>query len=456
MFDTDFKLRAFYFLAACFLTSCLSWYVVPKLLNKWMKHRVARSSEQIFLDRIVMGLSLALQITLMLDVMVHLSGGKAYLGFMAPISVEPSPHNHFSSLRDGMAGNLLFFIAAGFLAARAAWTSPEEEKLENRVQMLFPRLKEHEPMIEHFIELTLEQAAPAKSISLEITVEDYDQQIDAYKIHVKRREQFINLLDMEKYTSKRFNISVNGDDLSPAGGILGCISAANFIQLNANGGFVKKTPYLPRRQVFLTTTHPSWTSVDTTLQIPEGGTGIWNLEYWYWAKCGSAYSSKSRRPTELSTFKIHNHTSASVAFELTTDKAPQRLNSIKPSQTAEPEWKRLEALPSLELVLVSPRSPQAQAGRRKRATNSSIRRQAVNGSGKSAPGPTGPANGGQVSTDAKRDGAPLETVAVAAGDTPPYPADSAAQIAMTAPPSLESEDTTPQMPVRAEGEQSRA
>ncbi len=326
--------------------------VLPNFLNRWLERKILNNSERIFWWRLSFGLSAAIFSLLTLDTILALAGDQSYIGAFLPISIPPNDLPALTAVRDGVAANIIFFLAVGIISARAAWTVPEHESIRNRVQMLFPRLKNLNSLIDPFVELALEQAAPTENIDIHIVIMEYSHAANAYKISIERRDQFINLLEREVFKSKNINVEINVDSLTAPNGILGAVTRANFVQLDLDGQKVAKKSYLPNGRPFeFIVASPVWASNQSNLEIPKAGKGVWKLEYWYWAKVGIPYTCKVRRPAQYCSITVSNQTNAAVNYFLITDAGPPVNGTFLPNSDVPLNWLRREAFPSLQLGL---------------------------------------------------------------------------------------------------------
>jgi len=357
-FDTT---KACYALFVISATILVFWWLVPHLVKRSLRKRKMRQSEQMYVYRVLVGLFIALQVTILGDMAIHLSGGPA---IVAPLEIdvdERAVPEHWVALRDGMAANLMFFLTAGLIAALASWSRPEEEAISQRVHIMFPRLSSLDTKVDAFTKLATELAVLTESIELDITIEEYDASIDAFKLHVRRRETFVNLFVKEGYVCDSFKVSISTDKVGPAGGLVGCLYAVNFVQLDAKGVCVAKARYLPRRKLELTPADPHWSSPGEKLSIPAEGKGIWKLDYWYWNKCGMPYFSSSRRPTLAWKMHITNQLDMPVEFAVRVDGNDEITGEVKPGAKEQKTLPPGGARPNFELALMRQPSEKAAA-----------------------------------------------------------------------------------------------
>ena len=351
-----FHLAATYFVAVLSISGMVLYLAFPWCLSRWLKKKDIRQSEITFWKRIAMAFAIAFHVVIILDSIIGLSGGPAYSSALIPFEIAPTPTPALVAIRDGMTGNLMFFLCAGFIAARASLSQPESESIKSRIQMVFPKLSGFELLQDSFVELALERSTLSEAINLDVIIEEFNPQIGAYKTRIERKETIINLFETERYQTKRFGMSVLTDPVTPPDGILGEVFAASFAGTNSDDHLFKKCRFIedgkPRK---LTLSDPHWAPEPGLLEIPGAGKGFWRLKYWYWAKCGTPYVSKSRRPTARRTVRIFNRSNSTVSLRMRIDgQVDLDAFDLEPQQEHCPAWKPIATLPKFELVLSPP------------------------------------------------------------------------------------------------------
>lgn len=351
-----FHLAATYFVAVLSVSGIALYLVFPWCLSRWLNRKDIRQSEIAFWKRIATAFAIALHVVIILDTIIGLHGGPAYFSALIPFEIPVTKTPALVAIRDGMTRNLIFFLCAGFIAARASLSQPESESIKSRIQMLFPKLSGFEPLQDSFVELALERSTLSEAIDLDVIIEEFNPQIGAYKTRIERKETIINLFETERYQTKRFGISVSTDPVTPPDGILGEVFAASFTATNSNDHLFTKCRFIedgkPRK---LTPYDPNWAPEPDLLEIPGAGKGFWRLKYWYWAKCGTPYISKSRRPTARRTVRVVNRSNSTVTLRMRIDgQVDLDAFDLDPQQEHCPHWKPMATLPQFELVLLPP------------------------------------------------------------------------------------------------------
>lgn len=296
-----------------------------------------RVSRRLFVSRVASGLLGAIAVTYMLDAWVHVSGGFSFFLHPCDFPDQGELTTRLVSLRDGLAASTLFFLAAGVSAASAGVARPEDESITARVQMLFPRLSEYGNLVVPFSELAKESSAVAEVIRLSLRVSEYNEKLGAFKLHVKRREVFVNLLECENYHSPNFEVEVGSDKVADEAGVAGCVRAAKFLQLDKYGRRAGKSNHLGMDDVQLTLSSPNWKSASRALDLPAGGKGVWTLEYWYWAKTSVEYVSTARRPVQSVFLTISNGTQGGLHCEVEVDGRRACSENIKANDMLSPK-----------------------------------------------------------------------------------------------------------------------
>lgn len=263
----------------------------------------------------------ALCLASVVDLIVGHEGGFSFLHWIFGHATNgPSA---WAGLRDGLLGNLLFFLCAGIVVSVSTWSDPQRLSFVHRLMAMFPHLENHLEWIGPIVSLVKEDASITIKAETTICFEDYDADTGAYKISVIKTERIASLLNDEPYEDADFQIRISAD---PVAGkeILGSITEAKVTPListtkrkNVQPKATEPNDFLPSSGVDLRPGKLTWSVEDKTVQLPAGMDGLITLKYWVYAAITVPFISVIRRPAREVTVKLtSNLKSSSIPVRL--------------------------------------------------------------------------------------------------------------------------------------------
>lgn len=261
----------------------------------------------------------ALLLTGAVDLIVGVDEGFSYLYWMVGRSMSgPSP---WIGLRDGLLGNLLFFLCAGLVVSVSTWNDPQSQPFVHRLMAMFPRLENHTEWIEPIVSLVKEDASITTEAVITVCFEDYDESGGAYKISVIKEERIVSLLNHEPYEDSDFQIRVSADSVT-GHTCLGCVTEAKVTPVisatKRHGSQPEKADpidFLKAQQEELTPTKLTWGVEDKTVQLPAGMDGVLSLRYWVCAAITEPFTSVTRRPARKIVVKLQSRLPESTGVQ---------------------------------------------------------------------------------------------------------------------------------------------
>lgn len=251
----------------------------------------------------------ALCLASIVDLIVGHEGGFSFLYWIFDRATNgPSA---WAGLRDGLLGNLLFFLCAGIVVSVSTWSNPQELPFVYRLMAMFPHLENHIAWIDPIVSLVKEDASIALESETVICFEDYDAIAKAYKIDVSKRERIASLLKDEPYEDTDFQVRVSAD-LVDGKQDLGLVKEAIVKSLPREREYrdgqsegsnvidlIKKNT-----DVNLKPGKLDWGVEDETVKLPAGMDGIIILKYWVYGAIGKSFTSLTRRPARKVIVKL--------------------------------------------------------------------------------------------------------------------------------------------------------
>lgn len=251
----------------------------------------------------------------LVDLKVGADDGFSFLyGAFGYVGDKPSA---WTGLRDGLLGNLLFFLCAGVVVSVSTWSDPQRLPFVHRLMAMFPQMENHLDWIGPIVSLVKEDASITIEAETTICFEEYDAAAGAYRISVVKTERIASLLNDEAYEDADFQIRVSAD---PVAGrpLLGSVTEAKVTPVISltkrnNGPSQDSQPidFLSAQSVDLKPGKLSWSVEDQTVRLAAGMDGLITLKYWVYASISEPFTSVIRRPARKVVVKLKSNLPAS-------------------------------------------------------------------------------------------------------------------------------------------------
>ena len=247
---------------------------------------------------------------LVVDLFIGWNGGFSYAyGLFGRFQDGPSS---LTGLRDGLLGNLLFFLCAGITVTITTAHDPRSQPFVHRLTAMFPHLEEHLGLIEPIVSLVKEDASVTIESVTTIRLVEYDAAGGAYRIEVVKEERIASLLANEPYLDADFQIRVSADDVA-GHPVLGSVEQATVVAVAsmthpelATASRVAPTDFLEGKTVDLSPDKLSWGVEDKSVELPVGMDGLITLRYWVYAAITEPFTSVIRRPARKVTVRLES------------------------------------------------------------------------------------------------------------------------------------------------------
>lgn len=196
--------------------------------------------------------------------------------------------------------SLLFFAVVGLVAGLTALYRPEADVFAARVQILLGGKKG--PAVEYIAEKLGEIGYVARLTQRQITIEEYSEQMRAFKLRLRHSTWLKNLYH-DVPTGAEGKISFNFDPLVPEPALYGSLES-----FRINGAGQPDVPAALPKEGF----NRPW-----SLDIPGDEEGVVTYEHWCWYGTGTDHTFTLGRFTELLDVKIRSRCVRPLKLNLT-------------------------------------------------------------------------------------------------------------------------------------------
>lgn len=250
----------------------------------------------------------------LIDIHIGCTDGVSYLFWL--LGRTGSEPHVLAGLRDGLFGNIIFFVLAGFATAIATARNAKDEAFVQRLLAMFPKLEQNADLIRPIMSLVKEDASITQEAKLIIRLLNYDPATCSYVLGVTKQESIVSLLELEKYEDEDFRIRVNSDvvpEVEQLGRIIeASISIVPFDSIPEGQSValrpepIKSTNFLGDSPPMLTPQNPTWRKDELRIEIPPKHRADFALKYEITSIVGTPFTSMIVRPTRRIQIEFHS------------------------------------------------------------------------------------------------------------------------------------------------------
>lgn len=220
--------------------------------------------------------------------------------------------------------SLIFFILVGFILTIIALKKPEEEKLNRKIEYIFPDVESESDLLPYLVESVSALACINTVAERVLTVTEVSPDNKHLRISLKSHSAIKNIHNNADYANAKMPWGFTVDAQKPDEAILGEIHELSIIDKIGNS---TKEKHIIQGIVQLTDTYREH-NVTFPMQLSAGQEVIYQANCWVWEAVGNPFSFSIGRYTQHQKISVMNTTDQEISVTV------ERKNSKKNTSTS--------------------------------------------------------------------------------------------------------------------------
>lgn len=249
--------------------------------------------------------------------------------------VDPAetPSSFAVSYAASALDSLVFFLFVGLVLAIIALKKPEEEKLNRKIEYIFPDIEPESHLASYLVDRVSSLACVNKLSERELTITDISDDNRFIKISVKSHSVIKNIHNNTQFANDKMPWFFNVDVDMPSEKILGEIHELSMLY---KIGDSSKEKHIIKGIEQLTSNNRSYNTT-FPVELDPGQEIIYQANCWAWESSGKEFNFNISRYTELQRFNILNATNKDIVLMVETENKKTGKKESNPFVLAKPE-----------------------------------------------------------------------------------------------------------------------